>query len=95
MTYSAREVAKMVGTTDTSIHNWIKSGLIPDRRVGGISRFTEEDVEKIKELAKVKKEERYKKKERPLRNPNAKVAKPELTDWESFVKKVERIYATY
>lgn len=100
MTYSAREAAKMAGTSDTSIHNWKKAGLIPDRREGKITRFTPEDIEKIKELvatrearrkeAKAKKESKAIKRARIVKEPE-----PQISEWEKFVKKVDQIYKRF
>jgi len=55
-TYSGRELAKITGLHYKTVYNYVKRGLLPDRK-GDVSEhyvFYEEDLEKLKEIIKIK-----------------------------------------
>ncbi len=47
-----KEVMKRLGVTKPTVHRWIKEGILPAKRVGGLYFIAESDLEKILERGK-------------------------------------------
>ncbi len=45
--YTVNDIANIVGVTTRSIRNYIKSGKLTGRRMGGQWRFTQQDIDKL------------------------------------------------
>lgn len=54
--FRSAEVSEMTGVSKSTIHRWIKEGIIPEARFrdrNGWLLFTEEDVERIRAEARI------------------------------------------
>lgn len=42
--YTVKETAEMLGTTTTTIHNYIKRGQLPARKIAGVYHITADNI---------------------------------------------------